>query len=213
MVRTGLAAICRGEALMAVTEQSMADDPQTPVDDTRTKPPETAPGAPQAAEPAGGPDAELEALRAQLEEAAAEAQINWEKLLRAQAELDNLRKRSARDLENAHRYALDKFAGDLLGVRDSLELGLQAAQETTDIDKIREGTELTLKMLVQLMDKYEIREIDPQGARFDPDLHQAMMTQESSEAEPNTVLSVMQKGYSLKDRLLRPALVVVAKAP
>lgn len=198
---------------MAVTEQSMADDPQTPVDDTRTEPPETANGAPQAAEPAEGPDAELAALRAQLEEAAAEAQINWEKLLRAQAELDNLRKRSARDLENAHRYALDKFAGDLLGVRDSLELGLQAAQETTDIDKIREGTELTLKMLVQLMDKYEIREIDPQGARFDPDLHQAMMTQESSEAEPNTVLSVMQKGYSLKDRLLRPALVVVAKAP
>jgi molecular chaperone GrpE len=214
MGRDGLAVDRRDEAsTLLITEHSMADDPQTPVDDTGTEAPETTPEAPRSAEPGAGPDAELAALRAQLEEVTAEAQTNWEKLLRAQADLDNLRKRSARDLENAHRYALDKFAGDLLGVRDSLELGLQAARETTDVGKIREGTELTLKMLAQLMEKYEIREIDPQGAKFDPDLHQAMMTQESSEAAPNTVLSVMQKGYSLKDRLLRPALVVVAKAP
>ncbi len=169
----------------------MAEEPQTKVDGVQ----------PETTDQAG------------TEQAQAQAQENWDKLLRAQAELENLRKRSARDVENAHRYALDRFAADLLGVRDSLELGVQAAQESSDLDKIREGTELTLKMLVQLMEKYEISEIDPQGAQFDPDQHQAMMTQESSEAAPNTVLSVMQKGYSLKDRLLRPALVVVAKAP
>lgn len=164
-------------------------------------------------EPRQAADPEVVALLQKLEDAQAQAQENWDKFLRTQAELDNLRKRNARDLENAHKYALEKFASELLGVRDSLELGVQAAQESDDIEKIREGTELTLKLLVQLMEKNEIGEIDPRGSKFDPDLHQAMMTQESTEAEPNTVLSVMQKGYRLKDRLLRPALVVVAKAP
>lgn len=193
----------------------MAEEPQTQADEAEPEGKEQAPTDREQEVPEAGiaPESDAAALRQELEEAQAKAQEHWDKLLRAQAELENLRKRSARDLENAHKYALDKFAGELLGVRDSLELGVQAAQESNDLDKIREGTELTLKMLVQLMEKYEIREIDPQGAKFDPDRHQAMMTQESSEADPNTVLSVMQKGYSLKDRLLRPALVVVSKTP
>lgn len=156
---------------------------------------------------------ELEALRRELEKAQAQAQENWDKFLRAQAEMENLRKRAARDLENAQRYALERFVSDLLSVRDSLELGVQAAEgDEVDAQKIKEGTELTLRMLVQVMEKYNIKCIDPKGEKFNPDLHQAMSTQESREVEPNTVLTVMQKGYTLNERLLRPAMVVVSKA-
>ncbi|OOG20656.1 nucleotide exchange factor GrpE [Thioalkalivibrio denitrificans] len=153
------------------------------------------------------------ALLKQLEEAQAKAQEHFDKLLRTQAEMENLRKRTARDVENARKYALERFASELLAVRDSLEMGLDAARGETDVDKIREGTELTLKMLVQLMEKFGIEQLDPQGERFDPDRHQAMSMQENAELEPNTVMTVMQKGYLLNDRLLRPAMVIVSKAP
>jgi molecular chaperone GrpE len=169
--------------------------------------PETAPSEGMA------PESSPAALLKRLEEALAQAQENWDKLLRVQAEMDNLRKRTARDVENAHRFALEKFAGELLAVRDSLEMGLDAARGETDVDRIREGTELTLKMLVQVMEKFGIQQIDPQGDRFDPDCHQAMSMQPNAELEPNTVMTVMQKGYLLNDRLLRPAMVVVSKAP
>jgi molecular chaperone GrpE len=153
--------------------------------------------------------ADAEALAA----AEAKAAENWERYLRAQAEIDNLRKRAERDLENAHKYALERFAGELLAVRDSLELGVQAAASETDPVKLREGTELTLRLLGKVMEKFSIEQLDPLGERFDPERHQAMTMQESAEAEPNTVLAVMQKGYLLSGRLLRPAMVVVAKAP
>lgn len=153
------------------------------------------------------------ALLSQLEEVQAQAQENRDKLLRVQAEMDNLRKRTARDVDNARKYALEKFASELLAVRDSLEMGLDAARGETDVDKIREGTELTLKMLAQVMEKFGIQPVDPQGERFDPDRHQAMSMQENAELEPNTVMTVMQKGYLLNDRLLRPAMVIVSKAP
>jgi molecular chaperone GrpE len=170
--------------------------------------------APEAAPSEGtAPEFNPAALLKRLEEAQAQAQENWDKLLRVQAEMDNLRKRTARDVENAHKFALEKFAGELLAVRDSLEMGLDAARGETDVDKIREGTELTLKMLVQVMEKFGIRQIDPQGERFDPDRHQAMSIQPNAELEPSTVMTVMQKGYLLNDRLLRPAMVVVSKAP
>lgn len=152
-------------------------------------------------------------LEEQLEAAQQKAQENWELVLRAQAELENLRKRTYRDIENAHKYALEKLATELLGVRDSMELGLSAAQESTDIAGIREGVELTLKMLAQVMEKFDIREINPDGQKFNPELHQAMAMQETDKLQPNNVISVMQKGYILKDRLLRPALVTVSKAP
>ena len=152
-------------------------------------------------------------LLGQLEEAQAKAQEHFDKLLRTQAEMENLRKRTARDVENARKYALEKFASELLAVRDSLEMGLDAARGETDVDKIREGTELTLKMFTQVMEKFGIQQVDPQGERFDPDRHQAMSMQENAELEPNTVMTVMQKGYLLNDRLLRPAMVIVSKAP
>lgn len=158
-----------------------------------------------------GESAEV-SLEEQLKAAQQKAQENWELALRTQAELENLRKRTSRDIENAHKYALEKLATELLGVRDSMELGLSAAQESTDITSIREGVELTLKLLTQVMEKFDIREVSPEGQKFNPELHQAMAMQETDKLEPNNVISVMQKGYTLKDRLLRPALVTVSKA-
>lgn len=151
--------------------------------------------------------------RQELESARQKAEDNWQLFLRTKAELENLRKRTQRDVESAHKYGLEKIAGELLGVRDSLELGLNTAQEGVDLAGVREGLALTLKMLSQLMDKFGITEVNPENEKFDPGLHQAITTQESDKLEPNTVISVLQKGYRLQDRLLRPALVTVAKAP
>lgn len=152
-------------------------------------------------------------LHLQLEDARSKADEHWNQVLRLQAELENGRRRAERDVENAHKYALDRFAQDLLPVRDSLELALAAIGSDSALDQLREGTELTLKMLTQAMEKYGIKEVNPVGQPFNPEQHQAMSMQESAEVAPNSVLAVMQKGYTLNDRLVRPALVVVAKAP
>lgn len=142
------------------------------------------------------------------------ADENWERYVRAQAELENLRRRSERDLQNAHKYALERFAKDLLAVVDSLELGLQAASgETGGADSLREGMELTLKQLLSVLDRAGVRPVEALGERFNPDQHQAMAMEPTAEAAPNTVIRVFQKGYLLHDRLLRPALVVIAQAP
>lgn len=138
---------------------------------------------------------------------AARADENWDKYLRAVAELENVRKRAARDVESARKYSLEPFARELLAVRDSLELGLSAEADT---DALREGSKATLKLLSNCMEQFGIAEVDPVGEPFDPQLHEAMMMQPSSEAEPGTVTTVFQKGYSLNGRLLRPARVVVA---
>lgn len=149
-----------------------------------------------------------------LEDTRAKADEHWDQLLRATSELDNLRRRTERELERVHKYALDNFAQELLPVLDSLELGLLAAKdEKADIAKLREGTELTLKMLQSVMEKYGVTIIDPLNEPFNPELHQAMSIQESEEKAPNTVLIVFQKGYLLNDRLIRPARVIVSKAP
>ena len=156
--------------------------------------------------------AEIERLRAALEAAEARADENWQRVLRTEAEKENIRKRAERDVESAHKYGVEKMANELLAVRDSLELGVDAAQQDdADIAKVREGTELTLRMLTQAMEKFGIEEIDPLGQKFDPELHQAMSMQEAEGHESNTVFQVMQKGYRLNERLLRPALVMVAK--
>ncbi len=147
-----------------------------------------------------------------LEAARAKAEENWDLALRTKAEMENLRKRTERELENAHKYALEKFAGELLAVRDSLEMGVQAAGDA-EAAQLKEGSELTLKMLTQVMEKFGIQAVDPAGEKFDPELHQAMSMQETADVAPNTVVAVMQKGYTLNDRLLRPAMVMVAKAP
>lgn len=130
--------------------------------------------------------------------------------LRIQAELDNVRRRAERDVMNAHKYALEKFGNDLLPVVDSLEKALQSdVSDNAFAKKIHEGIELTMSLLLKTLDKYGIKQINPVGDQFNPELHQAIATQ-PSDMPPNTVVEVLQKGYLLNDRLIRPALVVVA---
>lgn len=154
-----------------------------------------------------------EDLAGLLEQARAKADEHYEQMVRAHAELDNLKKRHARDLENAHKFALDKFVAELLGVWDSLELGHNAARdEAADVEKLREGTELTLKMLGDAMAKFGVEQLDPIDKPFDPEFHQAMSIQPRSDVPPNTVVAVVQKGYALNGRLVRPAMVMVSQA-
>ncbi len=154
-----------------------------------------------------------EKLHLMLEDARSKADEHWEMVIRMRAETDNLKKRHARELENAHKYAIDKFVNELLPVRDSMELGISAGnEEGADLAKIIEGTELTLKLLTDVMNKFGIQEINPQGEPFNPEFHQAMAMQPSDEVEPNTVIAVIQKGYTLNDRLVRPAMVMVSQA-
>ncbi len=171
--------------------------------------------AQEAPEAAAGQGAEDEAtdLQAALDEALAEADRIREEMLRARADLENMRKRTEREVAGAHKYAIESFVRELLPVKDSLEMGLQAAEDSEDVECLREGVELTLKMLGDVLAKHGVAEVNPLGEKFSPDLHQAMSMQESSEQEPGTVISVMQKGYTLNDRLVRPATVIVAKKP
>lgn len=156
----------------------------------------------------------IQELTSKLQQAEAKADENWEHVLRARAEAENMRRRMERDVEKAHKFALESFAQELLSVVDSLELGLVAAkEENATVEKLTEGKELTLRLLKNTLEKFNITEVNPAGEAFNPELHQAMTMQESSEQKPNTVLMVFQKGYLLNDRLIRPARVVVAKAP
>ncbi len=164
--------------------------------------------------PESGEELSHEQLLLTLQDAKAKADQHWNQLLLARAELDNNRRRNERDVENAHKFALEKFVRELLPVKDSLELGLAAAAgEGSELEKLREGMELTLKMLAAAMEKFGVSEVDPAGEKFNPERHQAMAMQESPTAEANTVLTVYQKGYLLNDRLIRPAMVVVSSAP
>ena len=158
---------------------------------------------PDAELPAGG-DAEQRLKQA--EQAAQEHRDAW---LRAKAESDNVRKRSQTEIANAHKYAIENFASELVPVKDSLEAAL--ASESPTVEAMKSGVELTLRQLKAVFDKSNLKEIDPVGEKFDPHRHQAISTVES-DAEPNTVVQVLQKGYLLHDRVIRPALVIVAKA-
>jgi len=159
------------------------------------------------------PEADIESLREQLAAANEKAEANWNEVLRARAEMDNLRKRQERELEGARKYALESFVGELLQVRDSLELGIQAAQgDAADIKQLLEGTDLTLKLLGGVMTKLGVERLDPEGQPFNPDFHQAMSVQPRDDVPPNTVVAVIQKGYTLNGRLVRPALVMVSQA-
>lgn len=159
-------------------------------------------------EPMDGPGQ----LQAKLAEAEARAADYWDRLVRLQAEMENQRKRAQNDVTKARKFALEGIVGDLLPVKDSLEMGLAAAQaEDADPQAIVEGADLTLKMLSQVFEKNNIAEINPVDEKFDPEYHQAMSMQEIEGKPANTVASVMQKGYTLNERLVRPALVMVAK--
>ncbi len=154
----------------------------------------------------------------ELERAQRGAAENQENYLRIAAELQNLRKRSARELENARKYGLERLALALLPVRDSLEAGVAAAGNadaaaSADLEALREGKRATLRLLDAALEQAGVAEFDPEGEPFDPARHEAMTVQESATAEPNTVLTVIQKGYSIHERLLRPARVIVSQAP
>ena len=155
----------------------------------------------------------VEELTEKLAAAEQKAADNLDQLLRTKAEMENLRRRTQKDMENAHKFAIEKFVSEMLSVKDSLEMGLEAAAHESTIDKLQEGTEMTLNMLKQVFEKFSVIELHPQDEQFNPDHHQAVSMQESADHEPNTVMTVMQKGYLLNDRLVRPAMVMVSKAP
>lgn len=137
-----------------------------------------------------------------------------DRTLRAQADAQNARRRAEQEMEKARKYALERFAGELLPVVDNLERALEAASGDDEaIKPIAEGVELTLKSFQDVLRKFQVEPVDPVGEPFDPQRHQAMSLIDNPDAEPNTVLAVMQKGYTLNERLLRPAMVVVSKAP
>jgi molecular chaperone GrpE len=169
-----------------------------------------------------GPGAEVEAdaetetveesVEQQLDKAQATIKEYWEQILRLKAEIENNRKRSIRDIEHAHKYALRNFSESLLPIVDSMEMAQKAAEaENASLESIIEGTELTMSMFVQVLEKYGLQELDPIGEKFDPEQHQAISMVEDKSAESNTVVSVMQKGFMLNERLVRPAMVVVSK--
>ncbi len=150
----------------------------------------------------------MPSLEELLRKAELEAQEKHDAWLRAKAEVENMRRRAEADVASAHKYAVEGFAGQLLPVKDSLETTLTV--ENATLEQLREGVALTLKLLNQAFEKFAIRDVNPDGEKFDPHLHQAM-TMVESDGPPNTVMQVMQKGYLLNDRVLRPALVVVSK--
>lgn len=152
-------------------------------------------------------------LEQALEAARVDAQNAKDDLLRVQAEMQNLRRRTEQDIEKAHKFGQEKLSIELLAVMDNLERSLEAASNSEDeaIKAIRVGVDLTLKGFADCFAKFNIQVVDPLGEPFDPQLHQAMSIQENSESEPNTVIAVMQKGYTLHGRVIRPAMVMVSK--
>lgn len=167
-------------------------------------------GRDEVAEPASAM-AQLGELQKALAEAEQRANGLRDQYLRSVAELDNVRKRTQREVESATRYGLEKLAAELLPVKDSLELAVANAPQA-DVRSLAEGQEATLKLLAKAFEKLGIREIDPHGEPFDPARHEAVLMQESATAEPNSVLQVVQRGYELNGRLLRPARVIVARS-
>lgn len=157
-----------------------------------------------------GPDLSPEARAQRAEERANEFR---EQFLRTAAELENVRRRAARDVEGAHRFGTERFARELLAVVDSLEMGREAARGAGGEGPVLEGLEATLRLLLTVLEKFGVAPVAAEGQPFDPDAHEAIMTQPSVEAAPDTVLAVIQPGYRIHDRLLRPARVIVARAP
>jgi molecular chaperone GrpE len=153
---------------------------------------------------------EMERLQQALAASEERAKNHWEQYLRALADVENVRKRAAKDLENTRQFAVEKFAQDLIAVKDSLEMAISNSAKA-DVASLVEGQNATLRQLAKAFEKAQIEEINPEGTAFNPELHEAMMAQ-PSDSPPNTVLNVVQRGYQLNGRLLRPARVVVSAA-
>jgi molecular chaperone GrpE len=174
-----------------------------------TVPNEHEPGGRQSP-PAEQDETDAGTLQAALAAAEGRALESRDLYMRALAELENVRKRASRDIEQAHKFGLERVASDLIGVKDSLELGLASAASA---DTLREGTQATLQLLSKALEKAGLIEIVPLGEQFNPQLHEAMVMQPSREHVPNSIVQVIQKGYQLNGRLLRPARVIVAREP
>lgn len=183
-------------------ESPPKDQPQVNADTSAEEAPGIGEATPAGSE-TGALEGEIKALRDQC--------------LRAQAEVENIRKRAQTEVANARKYALEGFASEILSVKDSLDLARTVDLDSGDVDvvkKVSEGLDLTVKQLEGAMRKFSIEVIDPElGDRLDPERHQAMTIEETNDVEPNCICKVIQKGYALHDRLLRPAMVIVAKAP
>jgi molecular chaperone GrpE len=180
------------------------------------------PAVPEDPNPAAAPApeapavADIESLRAELEALRAQASENLDKFMRAKAETENVRRRAETDVANAHKFAIERFALEMLAVKDSLERARTVDIKTSDaaLEKMFEGIDLTLKLMDSIFQKFALTEISPAiGEKFDPEKHQAMSAQDSAEVPSNHVLMALQKGYLLNNRLLRPALVIIAKTP
>jgi molecular chaperone GrpE len=157
-------------------------------------------------------EAVSEDIKALLAESRTEAEKHKEMALRIQADMENLRRRTRLDVENAHKYALNKFVDALIPAMDSMEMGMDAAsKEGASIESIREGIDMTFKQLLDVLAEFNVERIDPKGEKFDPQFHEAMTMIPSPDHESNTVVDVIQKGYSLNERLVRPARVIVAQ--
>jgi molecular chaperone GrpE len=166
----------------------------------------------QAAEEVSVEEASLvETLESELKAAKAEVAEVKEQMLRVQADAQNVRRRAEADVEKAHKFGQEKFSRELLSVLDNLERALAAAPEDEATKALRDGVDMTLQGFVSTLAKFNVEAIDPQGETFNPEQHQAMAMQENADFPPNTVMAVMQKGYSLHGRLLRPAMVMVSK--
>lgn len=178
---------------------------------------ESGQAADQPQEASGRSDETVDRGEPSLEEAlsAAEQELarHRDAMLRMQAEMENLRKRLLRDVERSRKFALERIMKDLLDVRDSMERGLEAADESATVESLREGQQLTLRMLTKVLEDHDLEVIDPKGQSFDPELHEAMTVMPAGDVDENTVIEVLQKGFRLHDRLIRPARVVVSRKP
>lgn len=179
-------------------------DREAPGDTPEEPRPESA--ADNAAELESGPEGRLE----RAENAASEFR---EQFLRTAAELENVRRRAARDVEGAHRFGIERFARELLAVVDSLEMGREAARGAGEGGAVAEGMDATLRLLLSVLERFGVTPVEAAGQPFDPEAHEAIMTQPAAASPPDTVLAVVQQGYRIHDRLLRPARVIVARAP
>ena len=189
--------------------QSVNDEDSAAVQETESRSGEQGNGT---ATHADGDD-ELARLQAELAEAQAELDRHREAMLRMQAETENQRKRMVREMDKSRRFALERMMKDLLQVRDSLERGLDMDEESATVEALREGGALTLRLLSKVMQDHGLEVIDPQGQSFDPEWHEAMTMAPTADHEENTVIEVLQKGFKLNDRLIRPAMVVVSRKP
>ncbi len=157
-------------------------------------------------------DTEAEPLEQQLSQAQETIKDYWEQMMRLRAEIENNRKRALRDIEAAHKFAVKSFVESLLPVIDSMEMGqIASLAETATLESINEGTALTMDMFIQALEKHGLEQIDPKGEKFDPERHQAITMIEDKTVSSNSVIEVMQKGFVLNERLVKPAMVVVAK--